>query len=420
MSYKLEDPEGMLGSMLALEGVSDSVTILHGPTGCKQYPADLSEKAFRSRNGKFMVRDLFSHKRRFLFYQPRIPCTYLDGDTFISGASERLSELYDITVKDSPGLIGIINSPGASLIGEDLSKVSSDIPTVRLESPGYSLPLGQGYQDCVIEIIKALSAPKGDKRRVYVLGMGIWQYHWEDSEEEIRRMLALCGIDDVVFVCAGCSSDDIKGIADSELNIVLYDEFGLRTAEYCRDTFGTDYVSGLPLGFDQCEDWIRNVCSALGRDPAKALEDVSCWRRRSADRLSRLDASFINISGRTFSADGDRQTVEQVSRFLYGYAGLVPVALSTGRSDDAVAIREEFGAKGIPVSDSVWDTEADMALASGTVISSLKSRGIVREGVEICEPSRMHVCIAPEPAIGIKGTVMLLQRAVDIAARVVK
>ena len=420
MSYGLEQPEGMLGCMFAFEGVSDCVTILHGPTGCKQYPADFSEKAFRSRNGQYIVRDLFSHKRRFLFYQPRIPCTYLDGDTFVSGASERLQELYDITVQDSPGLIGIINSPGASLIGEDLTKLNSHIPTVRFESPGYSLTLGEGYQNTVIEILKTVAAEPKEKHGVFILGMGIWQYRWEDSAEEIRRMLALCGIDDVTFVCAGCSAEELSHISESELNIVLYEECGKRTAEFCKEAYGTDYICGLPLGFDSVEEWIRNVCAKLGKDPSAALDDLACWRHRSADRLSRLDASFVNISGKTFSADGDRETVEHVSRFLYDYLGLIPVALSTGRDDTALAIREEFGAKGIPVSDSVWDTPTDMVLASGTVISSMKSRMIAREGIEISEPSRMHVTVVPEPLIGTMGTVMILQKAIDIAARVIK
>ncbi len=420
MSYDLEQPEGMLGCMLAIEGVTDATTIVHGPTGCKQYPADLSERSFRSRNGRFMVRDLFSFKRRFLFYQSRMPCTYLDGDTFVSGASERLEELYGIVVNDGPGLIGIINSPGASLIGEDLSKVDSDIPTVRFETPGFSKELGEGYQNGVNAIIDALAAPTGKKHGVFVLGMGIWHHNWEDSEAEIRRMLALCGIDDVTFVCAGSTAEEVSHVPDSELNIVLYDEYGLATAEHCRERFGTGYVTGLPLGFDATEKWIKDVCSALGKDPSPALEDLGCWRRRAAGKVSDLDSSFISVSGKTFSAEADRQTLECVARFLYGYLGLVPVALSTGRMDGALAIREEFGSMGIPVTDSVWDTPAIMILSSGDVISSMKSRGIVREGIDICEPARMHVTVTPEPAIGTMGSVILLQNALDIAARVIK
>ena len=420
MSYDLEQPEGMLGLMLAFEGITDSVTIVHGPTGCKQYPADLSERSFRSRNGRYMVRDLFSFKRRFLFYQSRIPCTYLDGDTFVSGASERLKELYEIMVADGPGIIGIINSPGASLIGEDLTKVDSHIPTVRFESPGYSLGMGEGFQDANIAIVKELAAPKKEKKGVFVIGMGIWQYRWEDNREEIMRMLALCGIDDVTFLCAGSTAEEISRIADSELNIVLYEEYGLRTAEFCKETFGTDFVCGLPLGFDECEEWIRAVCSKLDKDPAAAIEDIRSWRHRSAAKISRLDASFVNVSGRTFSAEGDLEYIRCASRFLYRYLGLVPVAISTGRGDRALAIREEFGSMGIPVSNSVWDTQADIILASGDVISSMKSRGLVRDGIDICEPARMHVTIAPDPVIGTMGTVSLLGRALDLTARIIK
>ena len=112
--------------------------------------------------------------------------------------------------------------------------------------------------------------------------------------------------------------------------------------------------------------------------------------------------------------------MESVSRFLYDYLGLIPVAISTGRDDESLAIREEFGSKGIPVTDSVWNTPADVILSSGTIISSMKSRGLVRDGVEICEPSRMRITISPEPAVGTMGTVVLLQRTIDIVARIIK
>ena len=421
MSYDLERPRGLLGYMLAFEGVSDSATIVHGPTGCKQYPADLSEKSFRTRDGN-SVRDLFSFEERYYFFQPRIPCTYLDGDTFVSGASERLQDLYDLVVSKGPGLIGVINSPGASLIGEDLTKLRSDIPTAVCESPGYSHSMSEGFQDATIEILRTLcKGPVPEKKKgVCILGMGIWQHRWEDSVKEIRRMLGLCGIEVIAAVCAGSSTEEIAKVPSSELNIVISEEFGERVAVYCRESFGTDYVCGYPLGFDAVQDWILDVCERLLVDPTPALKDLECWRHRTAEVVSRLDRSFIDIGGRTFSIDGEGAVVDKATEFLYSYLGLVPVAVSSSDKDKAAYIRARFAMKGIPIADSVWDEEADLCLASGNTISSLKSRRLINDGVDICEPSRMHITVTDEPLLGTFGTVILVQKVLDIVARIIR
>ena len=421
MSYDLERPRGLLGYMLAFEGVTDAATIAHAPTGCKQYPADLSEKAFRSRNGGYAVRDLFSLEKEYYFFQPRIPCTYLDGDTFVSGASERLQDLYNLVVSKRPGLIGVINTPGASLIGEDLTRLSSDIPTAVCESPGYSHPMSEGFQDGTIEIIRTLCKGKAaEKKGVCLFGMSICQYQWEDSLKEIKRMLALCGIDVIAAVCAGSSAEEISRVPSSELNIVINREYGERAAQYCKESFGTDYVCGLPLGFDAVRDWITEVCGRLGRDPTPALDDLACWRKKTAMTMARLDTSFIHISGKTFSIDADGSLIERITDFLYSYLGMIPVAVSSLDKEVAEKVRSDFEAKGIPVKDSVWNEEADICLASGNTVSSLKSRCLIHDGIDIIGPARMHVCVRDEPLIGTLGTVVLTEKVLDIVARIIK
>lgn len=57
----------------------------------------------------------------YYFGQPRVPCTYLDMGVFVNGARDRLEDIVSKISSLEPGLIGVINSPGASLIGEDLS-----------------------------------------------------------------------------------------------------------------------------------------------------------------------------------------------------------------------------------------------------------------------------------------------------------
>ena len=99
--------------------------------------------------------------------------------------------------------------------------------------------------------------------------------------------------------------------------------------------------------------YTSDFCGRLDKDPAPALRDLDCWRTKSAMTMSRLDASFINISGKTFSIDGDGSLVESISEFLYSYLGLIPVALSSLDKDKAERVRSWFSDRGIDVEDSV-------------------------------------------------------------------
>ena len=72
MSLDCERPESYLGMLMALEGVSDGFTIIHGPTGCKYYPASVSETAFPDRGGEVKARNLFRYSCKYFFSQPHI------------------------------------------------------------------------------------------------------------------------------------------------------------------------------------------------------------------------------------------------------------------------------------------------------------------------------------------------------------
>ena len=65
MSFDLEKPEAFLGTMIALEGVKDAATIIHGPTGCKMYPSDLTERLFIHRKDEIETRNAFLRSEKY-------------------------------------------------------------------------------------------------------------------------------------------------------------------------------------------------------------------------------------------------------------------------------------------------------------------------------------------------------------------
>ncbi|MDR2620537.1 MAG: hypothetical protein LBC29_05420, partial [Propionibacteriaceae bacterium] len=107
-------PDGLSGAIFALEGVRGAVVLLNGPTGCKFYHSSTAEAQFL----KSSELDPLSYPEKLYFGQPRVPCTYLDSDDYVYGSSAKLGEaLRELWERVPFELLGIVNSPGAALIG---------------------------------------------------------------------------------------------------------------------------------------------------------------------------------------------------------------------------------------------------------------------------------------------------------------
>ncbi len=412
MSYELERPETFLGTLIALEGVRDAMTIIHGPTGCKMYPSDLTERLFTDRKGDVETRNIFLRTEKYFFYQPRLPCTLLDGNRLIMGASERLDDLYSIVVKDSPAMIGVINSPGASLTGENLNRCVSDIPTLRFDSHDFSKPMFEGFSDCSVRIIDLLCKGKEVRKgTVNIFGLSIWHLNFQEDVEEIRRILSMCGVEINCFLCAGSPVKEIENIPAAELNIVVDTDFGLRAAEHCRERFGTEYVAIPPIGFDSTEDLVKEVCSRLGKDPAEALEDSRRWRRKSAGQISLMEKRYLKIRGRTFSIHSTPSLADSISRFILEYIGIVPVAVQYSGSDSEADL-------GLPVEGDIWDVYADIVYGSANEIAAMVARGMASGGVCICDPDTHPVNIFPRPMMGTLGAARLIEDTLNVLRKI--
>lgn len=413
MSYELEAPDSFLGTILALEGIRDGTTIIHGPTGCKLYPSDLSERLFVERHDKIVSRNAFLNEGGFFFYQPRLPCTLLDGNRLVLGANERLNELYSMICKDGPSAIGIINSPGASLTGENLDRVVSDIPTIRIDSHGYSSPMYVGFSDATIRILDTLAKEcEIRKRTINVFGLSIWHLRFEDDMEELRRIFALCNVEVNCFLCAGSTVQEIENIPSAELNLVIDSDFGLRAAEYCKDRFGTPFVEECPIGFQSTERMVSLVCESLGADPKDALDDIIRWRKAAANKISVMERRYVTIRGRSFSIHSTPCIAKALSLFIHGYMGLVPVAIQCQNGHDW------FPDLSIPIENDIWDTYSDISFCSGNEIASLTSRMIISGGVEISESTTMPVSIVPRPTMGTMGAVRIIEDVLNILTRI--
>ena len=417
MSFEYDRPEGLMGAMLAFEGINDSMTILNGPTGCKYYPASASEAAYPQRKSGHQAFNPYRYSKEFFFSQPRIPCTFMDGNDYIMGTRGKLDRATDSVMTGSPKIIGILNSPGAALTGEDLSlNIDPDIPTIRMVSPEPSVPAGKGFQDALISVLETIK-PSGRKKKcsVNLVGISIWHLCWRDSISDLTAILGSCGITVNTTVGAGWSADDIKTSGTAELNVVLHEEYGERVAKWYSDNVGIPYVNtGTPVGFDGLERWISCVCEKLGCDPLPALAEIRKKRTRAATVLSGLLSSRRPPRGATFSVSADASLAYSVTEFLYDYLGMVPVAVNTG-SEGSFNERftELFRNWGLDVSDDVFNTPSDIILGDGCIIASLVQRGVACAGVDISRPGSVTMNVVERPVLGLGGTMRLLDSVLN-------
>jgi len=422
MSSEYDMPEGILGVSLAFEGIRDSVTIINGPTGCKSYPSWFSEHSYPCRDKECYTNEPFKYYKKFFFTQPRIPCTYMDSDDYIMGAGEKLDEVFEEAAALRPNLIGLINSPGASLIGETLKLSSEKGLVVRVESPPPSVPLGIGFQDTMIRILETISPKKKEKRKgVNLIGISIWDLDWEDSINDLKGLLALCNIKVNAVIGAGCSVSELKSSGKAELNVIVHRGFGSEIAKWYERNLSTPYAEskmGAPIGFDALEDWILTICKKMNKDPSKAMKTIKEQRERAANVLLALYTVHKPIAGHTFSVAAGGSIAYPVMRFLYEYLGILPSAVNTGTDrtfDKEIARFAEE--KDIDISEDVFDIPADVMIGSGDNVASAVYRGLIPEGYDIARPGRRIVRLKERPVLGLGGTMRLLDGVMNILRR---
>jgi nitrogenase molybdenum-iron protein alpha/beta subunit len=422
MPSDYDRPEGILGLALAFEGIIDSVTIMNGPTGCKSYPAWFSEHSYPCRDKESYTDVPFKYYKKFFFTQPRVPCTYMDSDDYIMGTCGKLDEVFEEALALRPNLIGLINSPGASLIGETLSLKDEQGVIVRLESPPPSVPLGEGFQTAMIRILEKLSPNRNKKSKVVnLVGISIWDLNWEDSIADLKHLLGLCKISVNAVIGAGCSVSELRDTGSAELNVIIHRDFGLEIAKWYEKELEIPYVEsrfGAPIGFDAVEDWIMRICEKLNADPKNAMNAIKKQRKRAADALLALYTVHKPTIGHTFSVVANGAIVYPVMTFLYEYLGLLPVAVNTGTDRTFDKEIEQFVKENdLDISENVFDTHADVMIGDGGSVASAEYLGTVTGGYDVSRPGRVIVPIRERPVLGLGGTMELIDAVMNTVRR---
>ena len=417
-------PDSFSGMIFALEGVSGAVTLLNGPTGCKFYHSAMSDyQTIRQ-----LAFDPLSYPAQWYFGQPRVPCTYLDSRDYVYGSGDKLEEACTFLRENVPfDLLGVVNSPGAALIGDDLRRVIGcclpDKPVVVIESPGFSSTICDGYDIAAREMLRQLDAPGTGKRRsdtVNILGMSIFHRHCAGDMQELRRLLGLCGVAVNCFVCADCGMETLAAVPEAALNIVVYPEYADRTAQFLRERYGTPFYvcDGPPVGFDATEKMMGDVCSLLGRDASAFAAESEKARARAYTHISRVHSMTGLPKGVRFSLEGTCSELYAYVGFLVRYFGMVLESANVLHGESG-AYRENLERllTGLGLSGAlhkgILEADSELVFASGGTIAQLKLLGKRFSGIETSLPSLGYIDVLPKASLGLTGALAITEQVLN-------
>lgn len=414
-------PDGLTGLLLALEGIADAAVILHGPTGCRGYHGAASERFFPRET----TREPLNYTERFYFGQSRIPTTYLDGDDFVFGGQAKLNEAVQAVLARRPGVLAVVNSPGAALIGDDLrqafGQADPSIPCIAVEFPAMSRPLADGHQLGVCAVLDALHlkpAPVQEKT-VILVGLSIGHRHWAGSVAELRALLQLCGITVCCVPGAGSAIAEWRRLPSAACHVVVHDEYGEGVAAWLCDHLEAPVLAaGVPVGFDATATWVRAVADAVQADPSPALARISECRRHAAQILAHVTQMCGSLKGAEFALQADPSLALPLAQWLYTYLGMIPRAVETpAYTETASALRLRTWLNAIGCGDA-WQADLrtctpDILFAPGEQVTLAQVAGYTGPAIEIMLSSGTYTDVFPKAMLGAQGSLWLIEQIVN-------
>lgn len=417
----INKPDGFTGALMAVESIEDARAVLHGPGGCRYRHVALSKESFPRDMGSTPEYD-----GPYFFSQTRIPCSFMDEIDYVNGAFFKISDCLKKVDGKGDGLVVVINSPGAALIGDDLEKAISDADmsdhAFSIDESLISVPFSFGYDRTIRSIIQWVAPEKRETEpdTVNILGYSILNKDWRNGLKELKECLSLMGLKVISSPGSGCSMDDIRRSTAASLNLVIMSEYGIETAKMYESEYGMPFISpdgGAPVGFDSTEDWINEVAKATGKDPTPALKRVSSYRQE-ASRLLASDSIKIQLmKANTYAIAGDSSVIYPIVRWFFDYLAILPdtVVIDAG-SDCRLTERLLVFLKDIGCEDTVSDTIPDtveILIAGGDFGRLMRATNRCRRFVDIGQPFARHTNFTPSPIVGATGAMYILDHLMN-------
>lgn len=407
--------DGFWGSILAAESVKGCGAVMHGPGGCRIMLSGISTQS--------IVREFNVREGPFYFNEPRIPCTYLDEEDYINGADYKLSDLlFGMNEK----VAFVVQSPGTSLIGDDLNGAAYRSgfrgKVVIQEENHMSEPFHVGYDATVSELVSELCVPsKRNGSKVIVLGIPVSMDGWEDTVEEFRTYISSMDLE-TVFLGSDCSVDDIVCSGDAAACITVLPEFCRRTSEAYLKLGIPTIKTEVPVGFRNTKLWIEALAKAMGADPGKALEILDRSSMRASSILKGAISGGLALRCATYSMDVDSTVALPLARWLYDYLAMFPEEIAVMPwwedcfLDDFHAFLSHIHSEEALVG-SLTPKRCDVMFAGGQIAALLRKNGLCSVDIPLIGPPTHKLRFVGRPFLGAKGAMHMLDRMFELCER---
>ncbi len=303
----------------------------------------------------------------------------------------------------------IQDDPGGLAAALDLP-----IPVVPLELPSYQRKENWGAAETFYRLVRALAGPAkpkmertpGVRPRCNILGPTALGFRHRDDVTEVTRLLGRLGIDIDVTAPLGARPTDLARLGEADFNVVLYPEIAATTAKWLERSFGQPMTRTVPIGVGATRDFIAEVATLAGVDPAPVLDaDTSRlpWYSRS------VDSTYL--TGKRVFVFGDATHAVAAARIAADELGFAVVGLGTYAREFAREVRDAAKVHGVEplITDDYLEVEARIAeLQPELVLGTQMERHIAKRLGIACAviSAPVHVQDFParySPQMGFEG-----------------
>lgn len=251
-----------MGAIMAINGIKDSMSLLHGSQGCATY----------------MRLHLAHH-----FEEPfDVASSAMNEKAAIYGGREQLLTAIENVIKGySPSLLAIITTCLTETIGDNVEAIVKeykqknhvDTEIITISTPSYGGGHIYGYEKAVYELIKHFTSGVIKNREDEFINIFIGEGFSPADVRNLKKILQSLKIEAVIIpdisesfdkpfgICKcnnGTNISDIKRTPHAKRSIV-FGKGGLKAAEYLYDKFGVTFISlPYPIGIKNT-DMLYNI-----------------------------------------------------------------------------------------------------------------------------------------------------------------
>lgn len=370
------EPDGFTGAAMAVQGITDATVVLHGQKGCRKGLLSCHRLMPRAGDGV----DISSPRYGF---ESEVPYSGLTSYDYSGDSARKLEETLMAVSNDGYALKVLMNSRGASLVGDDcpgiVDRLEMSADTVICDQDSFGNDCAQGFDMMIDSLIRRLAVD--DPRRIpgtaVLIGLSIMHKDWRAVVQETNHLLKSGGLRLVSALGAGCNVSDIAAACNAEYAIAICPEYCERTARTMQRLGVTPIVPEVsPVGFDATESFYENISETTGQRTIHAFEMVAKMKRRAYDAVV---TSGTDPFGRTFWVESVRSIRSPLSEWLGSSFGMI---------EDP--------------------TQPDFLFANGITARDHQRSGRCSKGIDIGFPSPSGTDFMKSPLFGLDGSLYLL------------